>query len=96
MIRDDPIYLAKYARDNDLMDKPWWKKLPRYIQSTKKTNRLLKDAKTNQRRNKLHIKFGMNISRDHNEKIMFYAYNGNTNFKDADILELRKSTASTP
>ena len=58
---DSPFYLAKYARDNELMDKPGWKQLPCYFKKNKKTNNLIQAAKTKVRRNTVNIKFGMNI-----------------------------------
>ena len=64
MRRDDPIYLAKYARNNNPIYNPRWKHLRRYVKNTKKINLLLKDAKAKQLRNTLKIKFGMNITRD--------------------------------
>ena len=53
-------------------------------------NRLLKAVKANRRSNIVKIKFGAKITRDHKEAIMFDHDNGNTNWKDADILELKK------
>ena len=42
---DDPIYLAKYARCNDLPDNPVWKQLHCYINNTNKMNHFLKASK---------------------------------------------------
>ena len=90
MRSDDIIYLSKYARDHDLLDDPGWKKLFRYVKNTKNMKCLLKDAKDKQCRNTFKIKFGMNIPCDHKETMVFDTDNGNTNFKDANILELKQ------
>ena len=83
---DEPIYLANYAHDNDLIDKPGWKQLRWYFNNTKKMNRLLNTSKANQRRNTVKIKFGIKIPLDHKKAMLFDAYNGNINWKDDGIL----------
>ena len=45
MSRNNPIYLAKYAHDNELIDNPEWKQLRRYVKNTKNMNRLPKAVK---------------------------------------------------
>ena len=59
------MYLDKYEHDNDLINKPGWKQLCRYVKNTKKMNRLLKAAKAKQRSNTVKIKFGVKIPRYH-------------------------------
>ena len=81
---------AKYAHDNDLIDKPGRKQPPWYVNNTKKMKRLLKADKANQLSNTANIKFGVKIPREHKEAMMFDSDNGNTNCKDAEILELKK------
>ena len=53
-------------------------------------NRLLSTFKSNQRRNTVRIKFGMNIPLDHKNSMMFDADNENTNWKYDELLELKK------
>ena len=53
-------------------------------------NRLLKAFKANQIRNTVKIKFGINIPCDHKEAMMFDADNGDTNWKNAELLELKQ------
>ena len=96
MRRDDPISLARYTRDNDLMDNTGWNQLHRYVMNTNTTNHLFKATNDKYHRKTVNIKFGINIPRYHKEAMMFDAENGKTNWKDADILELKKSTTSTP
>ena len=90
MRRDDTIYLANYAHDNELIGNTGWKQPHRYVKNTKNMNRLLKAHKTLKWRNTVNIKFGVKIPCDHKEEIMFDADNRNTNWKGAEILELKE------
>ena len=45
MRHDDTIYIAKYTRDNNLLDKPGWNHLHHYFKNTNNKNRLFKAAK---------------------------------------------------
>ena len=80
------IYLANYECDNDFIDKPGWKKICSYVNKTKKTNRIIKDAKAKHPSNTVNTKYGMNINRENREAMILDSDNGNTNWKDADIL----------
>ena len=90
MRRDDPMYLAKYIRDNDLLDKPGWRHLCCYINDTNKTNRLLKAVKAKQRWNIVKTTFGMEIPREHKESMVFDDDNRNTDRKESEILKLKQ------
>ena len=90
MMHDDPIYLSNYAYDNDLIDKPGRKQLWCYMNNTKNMNRLLNTSKANQQSNTVKINFGMKIPFDHKKAIHFDSDNVNTNWKDSEILELKK------
>ena len=67
---NDPIYLDKYARENDLLDKLGWKQIRRYVNNTNKMNRLLKADKDKQHRNTVKINFGLKIPSDHKEAMV--------------------------
>ena len=90
MRQEYPIQFAKYARERDLLKNPVWKQLLRYVKNIKKMKHLLKYAKAKQCQNTVKIKFGMNITRGHKELKIFDADNGNTNWKDADLLKIKK------
>ena len=94
--RYDPIYLAKYEFDNDLLGKPGWKHLRCYVKNTKKMNCLIKAAKDKQLRNTVKINFEIKIPHGDKEAMMFDSDNGNTNWKDDELLELYISTTFTP
>ena len=89
MRRYDPIYISKYASANDLLNKPVWKQLHCYVTNSKNMNRLLKASNSKQHWNTVKTKFGMNISRDHNEAVIFYANNVSTNWKGDELLKLK-------
>ena len=55
--------------------------LCRYVKKTNNTNQLLKAAKAKHLWNKVKIKFGMQISCDPMEVMMFDSDNGNNNWK---------------
>jgi hypothetical protein len=42
--KDDPISLAKYAAENNLLDTNGWKKLWRYAKNQKKLNQMLQQS----------------------------------------------------
>ena len=89
MIRNYPIYLANYTRDNELLNNPGCKKPRCYVNNTKKMNLILKADKYNKSRNTVRIKFLMKTSHNHNDVMIFDAKNGNTNWKYADLLEIK-------
>ena len=90
MLRDDTIHLAHYDRDRYLLDNSGWKQLCFYVKKTKKTNRLLRNAKDKQLINAVKIKLGMKIHCKHKKEIMFDAENGNNNWKDAEFFEINQ------
>ena len=51
---------------------------------------LIKASKSNHISNTVNIKFGVKTPCDHKEAMMFDAENGNTNWEDADLLELKQ------
>ena len=86
MLCNDHIYLSQYAHDHDLLDNPVWKQLRRYVNNTKKINRLLKSDKAKQHRDAVKIKFGIKIPRDHKEVVLFDTKNGDNDSKDFELL----------
>ena len=86
MRRNDPIYLAKYAHDNDLIDNPVWEQLRRYVNNTNNMNHRIKVAKNKQQRNTFNINFCINISCDLKEAMVFDADNINIIWKGSEIL----------
>ena len=57
MIRNYPIYLANYAKENELLNNTVWGKHRFYVKNTKNINLLIKADKSKQSRNTIMIKF---------------------------------------
>ena len=91
MIRkDDPISLAKYAAENNLLDTNGWKKLRRYAKNQKKLDRMLRQSNlASIRRGKMYM-FGVQVPRSDREADELDARNGNHKWKEAREAELRQ------
>ena len=89
--KDDPIHLAKYAIDKDLLELPGWKRFRRYNRKNqKKLNRLLRQAKLKSTHNSIRIKYGVKVPRTHKEAMTFDEEGKNCIWYDAEQLELRQ------
>ena len=83
MAVDDPVTCAKYAKDNDLLDTPGWKRFKPLAKRTKKFIRMLTQAFLPKRKNAVKYKFGVRIPRNYKEAIELDKQNGNTLWQDA-------------
>jgi hypothetical protein len=86
MIKDDPITLAKYAQENNLLKTPSWKRLRRIINANPELKRLVNKTK-------LHTstptyQFGIQVPRNVKEAYALDAKNGNTKWQDAMEAEI--------
>jgi len=86
--RSDPVTLAKYADDNNLLHLPGWRRFRQYAKNKKKLNRMLRQVKLNSVRTAVKIKFGVRVPRNHAEAVEFDRRNGNTLWQDAERKEL--------
>jgi len=86
--RSDPVTLAKYADEKNLLDVSGWKRFRRYVKNKKKLNRMVKQVQLYTLRTATRIKFGIKIPRDHAEAMAFDKANGNSLWADAEKLEL--------
>ena len=86
----DEITIAKYAQDNDLLNKPGWK----FLRGTAKRQRLLHVAlnaiKRRKDPNQICYKFGVRLPRNYPEALQLDKENGNTLWEDAVKLELKQ------
>ena len=80
MIKDDPVSLAKYAEENDLLDTPGWKRLKSITSNKTKLNRMLHQAK--QKKGPVY-QFGIQVPRNVKEAYALDSKNGNTKWGDA-------------
>ena len=91
--KDDPVTVAKYARENDLLLTPGWKQFRRYAKTEKKINRLMKQLHMSASRHQYGVKvykFGVEIPRDFKDAERLDRENGNTMWKDARALEIKQ------
>ena len=90
MRQDDPGTLAKYGKEHDLLKKPGWKRLCRYVKSIKRLDRNLKQAKMFAARVTQRYKFGVKVPRDEKEALHFDETNKNSLWNDAIRIELNQ------
>jgi hypothetical protein len=91
MVREDSgIVLAKYAKDNNLLDTPGWKRLKPIARSSLKLERMLNQAKLRSFRNAPKYMYGFQVPRDYEEAMEFDRRNGNTKWTDATDLEMKQ------
>ena len=82
MIKDDPITLAAYAEENDLLDKPGFKRLQRISKNKKRYKRLLNQSKQAHKKGPV-FQFGIQVPRNVKEAYELDKKNGNTLWSDA-------------
>ena len=82
--------MAIYARENDLLDQPGWKRLRRYTKSKKKYDQLVKQAVMKAQRRAPIWKFGVQVPRNHEEAEFLDGQNKNTLWADSSDLEIQQ------
>ena len=87
---DDPVSCAIYAKKNDLLDKEGWKRFKRLARRQKKIVRLMNQAKLHSFRTKPIYMFGHLVPRNHDQAMKLDEDNGNKNWKNAEMLELKQ------
>ena len=85
--KDDPVTLAKYAKDKNLENQAGWKWAKRYTKNQKKFIRLVKIMKS-QKKNGPKFKFGIQVPRSMREALELDRANGNNFWKDAIDTEI--------
>ena len=68
MIKEDPITMAKYAADNDLLNEDQWRRLRTYHRERKHILKLVVKAMTGRKRG-VHYKFGVQVPNDYNHTV---------------------------
>ena len=88
IIADDPLTVAQYAKDNNLLDTPGWKRLKRIASREKKLSRLINQAKLRSFRTAPKYQYGFQVPRTYREAVELDRRNGNTKWTDAIKLEI--------
>ena len=83
----DPVTLAKYAKEHDLLNETGWKHFQRLIKHEKQFIRTLRRAKATKTKG-TKIKFGVEVPRNYNDALRIDKENGNTLWQEAIKTEL--------
>jgi len=86
--KSDPVSVAIYARDNDLLHLDGWKRFRRLAQRQKKLIRLANQAKLQSFRNRIVYKFGVQVPQNHAQAMAIDEANGNHLWREAEETEL--------
>ena len=87
MANQIPVDLALYAKNNNLLYKPGWKRFKRLGRRDKQIMRLVKQAKLRSYRLRPKYKFGYEVPRNFRHAKELDKRNGNTWWQDANKLE---------
>jgi hypothetical protein len=94
MIKDDPILVAKYAKEQQgLLDTPGWKKLQKFARRIKKFLRMIKQGKLHCGPHGICFKFGVQVPRNWKEAMKLDAKNNSTLWQDAIKKEMDQIAA---
>ena len=85
---DDPVTCAVYAKENDLLEMPSWRRFKRIARREQKMLRMVNQAKLKSYRRSPKYKFGFQIPQDHWEAMLLDEQAGNTKWADAEKQEL--------
>ena len=88
--QDDPITLAKYAKDNDLLDTVGWKRCKPHARRTVKLNRLIKQVKLRSFRTSPKYMYGYLVPRNYKDALRIDTMNGNNKWIDSIKLEMQQ------
>mmetsp|Transcript_20329 Transcript_20329/g.42624 ORF Transcript_20329/g.42624 Transcript_20329/m.42624 type:complete len:1867 (-) Transcript_20329:137-5737(-) len=88
--KDDPISLARYAQENDLLNKPGWKFLRKIARRLRFAQVAINAANRRSNPSQVRYKFGVRIPRNYKEAVFLDEQNGNTLWQDAIKLELKQ------
>jgi len=75
----DPVALANYADEKNLLKRPGWKHLKHYVKNQKKLNKMLQQLHLKLMRTAVKIKFGIRILRNYTKAMEL-------NWKNRDTL----------
>ena len=95
IFKDDPITCAVYAKKHDLLDTTGWKHLKRYVKTSKRLIRAVKQSRIRQVRASARYQHGFQVPKDYNDAMRLDKENGNTHWQDAMDLELTQRFSRT-
>ena len=86
--KEDPITCAVYAKKHDLLDTTGWKHLKRYVKTSKRLIRAVKQSRIRQVRASARYQHGFQVPKDYNDAIRLDKENSNTHWQDTMDLEI--------
>jgi len=86
----DPVTMAAYAKEHNLLDTPGWKQFKRYVKNPKMIARAAKQTALKRSRTGIRIKFGFRVPRTIQEARRLDDRNGNTLWQEAIQQELEQ------
>ena len=87
---DDPVTCAIYARENNLLELPGWKRFARLARRNKKMLRMVNQAKLRSYRRTPKYMYGYQVPNDYKEALRLDERNGNTRWQDSTKDELQQ------
>ena len=84
---DDPVTCAIYAKENNLLDLPGWKRFKSIAKRQKKFTRMVNQAKLRSYHTAPCYKYGFEVPRDYAHAMQLDEKNKNTRWKDAVALD---------
>jgi hypothetical protein len=87
---DNPVMCAIYARDNNLLDLPGWKRFKGLAKRQRKHELLVAKAKLQSHQRAPKFKYGYEIPRDYAHAVKIDERNGNRLWQDAVALEFKQ------
>jgi hypothetical protein len=85
---DDPVSCAIYARENNLLDQPGWKRFKHIAKREKKFTQTVNQAKLRSYNTAPRYKYGFEVPRTFEQALKLDKRNGNILQEDAATLEL--------
>ena len=85
--KSDPVTCAIYAKRNDLLEQPGWKRFKRIAKRQKRFVRLVNQAKLKAYRNKTIYKFGVQVPNNHEHAMELDRKLGNSLWAEAEAKE---------
>ena len=87
---DDPVSCAIYARNNNLLDKPGWKRFKHIAKRQKKLFRMANQAKLKSFRTAPKYMYGYEVPKNFQDALRLDRLNGNTKWQDAIKVEMEQ------
>ena len=93
IFKDDPVTVAKYAKDHNLLDVPRWKRCKKIARCAKMLQQMINNLRYHQSHTAIHYKFAVQIPCNYKEAIQLDQANGNTLWQDSVRIEREAITS---